>query len=241
MPSRLRLALQLGQLRPVVRLRPRLDRALANRLRRIRDDERHVELDDVAEAMARRAGAERVVEREQPRLRIFVGDVAAAALETLAELMQRRRAGVSSTASCRANAAPPPSRYAVSIESASLARASPSIWMRSTTTWMAARPASAARSTSSRPTVWPSTSSRRNPRLDRLWIVSRSARGRGRAGGPVAVALGRLSLAGCHPLRGPRPAADPAPRPPASRTRPAAASPPAGRPGAAPRRRRFRA
>jgi hypothetical protein len=83
------LPLQLGQLRSVVRLRPRLDRALANRLRRIRDDERHVELDDVAEAVARRAGAERVVEGEQPRLRIFVGDVAAAALETLAELMQR--------------------------------------------------------------------------------------------------------------------------------------------------------
>ena len=76
-----RRALQLGQLRPVVRLAPRLDGALHDRLRRIRHDQIHVELDDVAEAVAGRTRAERVVEREQPRLRIFVGDPALAALE----------------------------------------------------------------------------------------------------------------------------------------------------------------
>src|SRR5207249_5644966 len=46
---------QLGQLSAVVRLAPRLDGALADRLRRIGDDEIHVELDDVAEAVAGRA------------------------------------------------------------------------------------------------------------------------------------------------------------------------------------------
>ena len=76
---------QLGQLSAVVRLAPRLDGALADRLRRIGDDEIHVELDDVAEAVAGRARAERVVEREQPRLRIFVGDPARAAVEALGE------------------------------------------------------------------------------------------------------------------------------------------------------------
>ena len=85
-------------------------------------DEVHVELDDVAEAMARRAGAERVVEREQPRLRIFVGDAAAAALEPLAEHVQRREPGPHRRRAATANAAPPPSRYAVSIESVSRAR-----------------------------------------------------------------------------------------------------------------------
>ena len=83
-------ALQLGQLRAVVRLAPRLDRVLEDRLRGIGHDQRHVQLDDVAEAMTERAGAERVVEREQPRLRYLVGDVAHAALEALAEPVNAR-------------------------------------------------------------------------------------------------------------------------------------------------------
>src|SRR5262245_31237142 len=62
----LRRALQLGELRPVVRLAPRLDRALLDRLRWIGDYQIHVELDDVAEAVAGRTGAKRVVEREEP-------------------------------------------------------------------------------------------------------------------------------------------------------------------------------
>ena len=57
-----RRALQLSQLRPVVRLAPRLDRALIDGVRRVRHDEIHVELDDVAEAVTGRTGAERVVE-----------------------------------------------------------------------------------------------------------------------------------------------------------------------------------
>ena len=65
--------LQVGLIRPVMRLGPRLDRALAERLRGIGHDQVEVELDDVAEAVARRTRAERVVEREQPRLRHLVG------------------------------------------------------------------------------------------------------------------------------------------------------------------------
>ena len=80
-----------------MRLAPRLDRALLDRLRRIGHDEIHVELDDVAEAVAGRAGAERVVEREQPRLRIFVRDAARAALEALGEHDGRLAAGDSAT------------------------------------------------------------------------------------------------------------------------------------------------
>ena len=68
-PRRFGRALQLGELRAVVRLAPRLDRVLLDRLRRIGHDQIHVELDDVAEAVADSAGAERIVEREQPRLR----------------------------------------------------------------------------------------------------------------------------------------------------------------------------
>jgi hypothetical protein len=69
-----------------MRLAPRLDRALVDRLRSIGDDQVHVELDDVAEPVARRAGAERVVEREEARLRRFVRNAARAAFETLGEL-----------------------------------------------------------------------------------------------------------------------------------------------------------
>src|SRR5262249_35309954 len=86
-PRFLRSPLQLRELRPIVRLAPRLDGALLNRLRRIGHDQIHVELDDVAEAMARRTGAERIVERKQPRLRILVRDGAAPALEAFGEQM----------------------------------------------------------------------------------------------------------------------------------------------------------
>ena len=81
-------ASQLGELRTIVRLGPRLDSALLNGLRRIGHHQIHVELDDVAEAVTRRAGAKRVVEREQARLGIFVGDAAGAALEALGEAMR---------------------------------------------------------------------------------------------------------------------------------------------------------
>jgi hypothetical protein len=78
--------LQLGQLGAIVRLAPRLDRSLRDRFRRIGHDEVHVELDDVAEAVTRRTGAERVVEREEPRLRRLVRDATRAAFESLREL-----------------------------------------------------------------------------------------------------------------------------------------------------------
>ena len=75
-------ALQLGELRTVVRLAPGLDGVLLNRLRRVGHDQRHVQLDDVAEPMAERTGAERIVEREQPRLRHLVRDVALRGIRT---------------------------------------------------------------------------------------------------------------------------------------------------------------
>ena len=86
-----RRALQFGELRAVVRLAPRLDGAQLNRLALIGHDQIHVELDDVPEAMTRRAGAKRVVERKQTRLRIFVRDAALAALEALGEQMRDGR------------------------------------------------------------------------------------------------------------------------------------------------------
>ena len=65
--------------------------------RRIGHDQVHVQLDDVAEAVADRAGAERVVEREQPRLRHLVLEVAARGTRTA-----RRTGGP--TGSCRPRA-----------------------------------------------------------------------------------------------------------------------------------------
>src|SRR5205814_2505849 len=78
--------LQLRELCAIVRLAPGLDRALIDRLRRIGNDQTHVQLDDVAEAVTGRAGAERVVEGKQTRLRRLVGDAALAAFESLREL-----------------------------------------------------------------------------------------------------------------------------------------------------------
>ena len=71
-----------------------------------------------------------------------------------------------------ANAAPPPSRYDVSIESVSRLRRSPSTRTRSTTTSSVARLASAERSRSSNVTALPSTSKRPNPRRRSPLIVS---------------------------------------------------------------------
>ena len=184
----LRRALQLRELRAVVRLGPRLDRALLDRLLRIRHDEIHVELDDVAEAVAGRAGAERVVEREQPRLRILVRDAAGAALEALGEQCMELRAGLRRLATGTAQAAPPPSRYAVSIESVSRwRRSSPLSCTRSTTTCSIGRPRSAAGSMSSNATARPSTSRRAKPLRRRLAIG---------AGDGAAAAIGRASRRG---------------------------------------------
>ena len=87
----LRRSFHLRELRLVVRLGPWLHCPLPQGFRPIGHDQVHVELDDVAEAMARGAGAERIVEREEPGLRVFVGDAAPATLEALAEHMARHR------------------------------------------------------------------------------------------------------------------------------------------------------
>ncbi len=77
--------LQVGLVPAVLRLGPRVDRALRERLAGIGHHEPEVEFHDVAEAVARRARPKRVVEREQPRLRHLVRDAAGPALEALGE------------------------------------------------------------------------------------------------------------------------------------------------------------
>ena len=147
----------------------------ADRLRLVRHDEIQVELDDVAEAVARRARAKRVVEREQARLRVLVEEMASAALESFAELVTTG-AGLGARTST-AKAAPP---FAVG----GLDRigqpgcASASTDTRSTMTSRLARPPSAATSTSSSDTARPSTSRRRNPR----WPGSQRLEERARSG-----------------------------------------------------------
>ncbi len=78
-------ALQVGQLRAVVRLAPGFNRVLRDRLRGIGDHEIHVEFDDVPESVAQRTRAKGVVERKQPRLRQLVRNVTLAAFESFAE------------------------------------------------------------------------------------------------------------------------------------------------------------
>jgi len=87
-PSR---ALQIDQMRPIGRLGERLDGVLLNRLRLVRHRQVQVELDDVAEPVTRRAGAEGAVEREQSRLWHLVRDAAPPALEPFAEPVHDRR------------------------------------------------------------------------------------------------------------------------------------------------------
>src|SRR6267378_7367805 len=71
------------------RVRPRLDRAGAEAERAIGDDERLVVLEDVAEALALRAGAQRVVEGEEQRLRPLERGAARPAAELLGERAPR--------------------------------------------------------------------------------------------------------------------------------------------------------
>ena len=78
-------ALEVRELRPVVWLAPRLDGAVIDRFRAVRHHQIHVELDDVAEAVAGGARPERIVEREEPWLRRFVHDPAGTAFEALRE------------------------------------------------------------------------------------------------------------------------------------------------------------
>src|SRR5207249_11152822 len=82
-----RRALEVDELRAVVRLAPGLDRVLLDRFRRIGDDQIHVQLDDVAESVTDRARAERVVEREEARLRDLVLEIALATFEAFGKAM----------------------------------------------------------------------------------------------------------------------------------------------------------
>jgi hypothetical protein len=82
--------LKLREQRAIFGFGPGLDRTLLKRLGFVGNDQIEVELDDIAEAMAGGARAERVVEREQPRLRIFVRDAARPALESLGEQVNDR-------------------------------------------------------------------------------------------------------------------------------------------------------
>ncbi len=74
---------QLGERAAVVGLVPGLDRAAGEALRLVGDDELLVDLDEVPEAVAGRAGSEGVVEREEPGLRFLEGPPAARAVEPL--------------------------------------------------------------------------------------------------------------------------------------------------------------
>ena len=75
--------LQFGEQRTVLRLGPRLDCALVQRLGFVRNDQIEIEVDGVAETLAARAGAVRIVEGKQARLRLLVAHVAVLALEAL--------------------------------------------------------------------------------------------------------------------------------------------------------------
>ena len=73
------------------RVRPRLragltvgfDRTLVDTFRLIRDDQVEVEINSVAKSLAPGARTVRIVKREQPRLGLFVTQVAMFALEAL--------------------------------------------------------------------------------------------------------------------------------------------------------------
>ena len=91
-PSLLR---ELGERAPLVlvaRLRPRIDRAVAQRARRVGDDERFIVLERRAEAVAPLARAARAVEREELRRRRRRARAVVRALEALGEAQPRRPA-----------------------------------------------------------------------------------------------------------------------------------------------------
>ncbi len=84
-------ALQLGKQRAVFGLGPGFDGALVQGLRLVRYDQVKIEVDGVAEALAPRAGAVRVVERKQAGFGFLVAQMASFALETLGETEPSRR------------------------------------------------------------------------------------------------------------------------------------------------------
>ena len=80
MPSSAGLLPQLGEPRPVLRPIPRIDRASVQRQPLVGNHQVQVEVDRVAESLAARTRAKRIVEAEQPRLRLAPRPMAARAL-----------------------------------------------------------------------------------------------------------------------------------------------------------------
>ena len=74
-----------GENGPIFWFGPRFNGAFGKGLRFIGDHEVHIEIDGVAESLAARTRAERIVEREEPRLGFFVADPAAAAFKAARE------------------------------------------------------------------------------------------------------------------------------------------------------------
>src|SRR5581483_3475931 len=77
--------LHLCRISAIFRLGPGLNGAFIERLRLIRNHQVKIEVDCVPETLAARARAEWVVEREQPRLRLFVTNAAVLAFKALRE------------------------------------------------------------------------------------------------------------------------------------------------------------
>ena len=69
----------------MLRFGPRLNGTLVERLALVRHDEVEIEINGVAEALASRAGAVRIVEGKQARLRLLIHRAAAFAFEALVE------------------------------------------------------------------------------------------------------------------------------------------------------------
>ena len=69
----------------IARLGPRLDRAVVERFARIGHDEIEIEIDRVAESLAARACAPRIVERKKPRLRLLINGAVIFAFEAIVE------------------------------------------------------------------------------------------------------------------------------------------------------------
>ena len=93
-PGCLRVSLQISEQRPVLRLGPRLDRAFGQRFQLVGNDKVEIEVDGIAESLAFRAGAVRIVEGEKPRLGLLVADIAVLALKALREAKCSRGAAL---------------------------------------------------------------------------------------------------------------------------------------------------
>ncbi len=77
--------LEIVEVDAIARLRPRLDRALVEREAAVGKHQVEIEIDRVAESLAAGTCAKRIVEREKPRLGIFIADIAGLALKRFAE------------------------------------------------------------------------------------------------------------------------------------------------------------